>query len=130
VSYNLVFSHLSPSSNQPILCLPLLTTPTLAIEIQNNHQRNPNWKHAGYVQATYVASDGVVSGRSIPVIFGRTELRLEIPGYPYQLRFSPGDWIYAWELKLYEKSISGAEGTPSVPLTTAENTANGWVIWT
>ena len=128
--YQLIHSEIR-SSNQPLILPTQITVPTLAIEVRNRSQRNLNsWRSAGRIQAISSANVGEVFGEAEWVSFGqRTEYRMEVPAYPYQLRFTPNKWVYAWEIQLFIKDRSGSDGTPTVPLSEAESTPTGWVIW-
>lgn len=114
--YTLVHTVIG-SQDTPLILPPLLTTPTLAIEIRNRSQRNRDWTRAGYATAIAETNVGEVAGRSETVYFGRTEVKLQIPAYPYRLRFTPWRWNFAWDLDLFTKDRSGSDGSPSVPLT-------------
>lgn len=126
--YQLVHTEFG-ALNQPVTLPPQITVPTLAIEVRNRSQRNLRWRSAGKIQAICLANVGEVRGQAEWVPFGRTEFRLEIPAYPYQVVFTPNHWVYAWDLELYLKDRSGSDGTPTVPLSEAESTPTGWVIW-
>lgn len=120
----------SGATSDPFVLPILLTVPTLVIEIQNLTPKGSKWVRAGYLQAVSQTSIGEVSGQPQRIAFGRkVEVKLEIPAYPYQIRFMPRDYITAWTLELWTKDRSGSDGTPTVPLSEAENTAVGWVIW-
>lgn len=120
----------SGTNSNPFVLPILLTVPTLVIEIQNLTPKGAKWVRAGYLQAVSQTSIGEVSGQPQRIAFGgKVEVKLEIPAYPYQLRFMPKDYITAWTLELWTKDRSGPDGIPSVPLSEASNTATGWVIW-
>ncbi len=113
----------------PVLLTPLLTVPKLVITLQNLVPGKSHWVRAGYVQAVNMTNIGEVRSKPQSVNFGPTEVEFEPPGYPYQLRFCPRHYVIRWELEISTKDRSGSDGTPSVPLTEAESTPTGWVIW-
>jgi hypothetical protein len=113
--YSLVFQQ-PGQDNQPIVCPTLLGSPTIAIELEDLRLYSEKLVRAGYVQAVSTSNIGEVLGRSQLVIFGRTELSLDVPAYPYKIRFTPMKWVYFWRLTLFEKDRAGPSGIPTVPL--------------
>jgi hypothetical protein len=114
----------------PALLTAQITVPKLVVQVQNLTPRGDDWIRAGYLQAVSLTNIGVVGGQVQKVAFGgKTEIALDIPAYPYQVRFIPKHYVTRWLLELWTKDRSGSDGTPSVPLTEAEATATGWVIW-
>jgi hypothetical protein len=113
----------------PSLLSNLITVPKLVLKVQNLLPGKSHWVRAGYVEAVSWTSIGEVRSKAQWVKFGTTELEFEPPAYPYQIRFIPRDYITKWELELYVKDRSGSDGTPTVPLSEAETTGTGWVIW-
>jgi hypothetical protein len=87
-----------------------ITAPTLVISVQNLVPGKSHWVRAGYLQAVSFTNIGEVRGKSQWVNFGPTELALEIPGYPYKLRFSPRHYITNWSLQVHAKDRSGPDG--------------------
>lgn len=113
----------------PSLLSNLITVPKLVIKIQNLTPGGTTWKRAGKIEAVSLTSIGEVRSQAQWVSFGTTELEFEPPAFPYQIRYSPKHWITRWELELYTKDKAGSDGVPSVPLSEAESTPTGWVIW-
>jgi hypothetical protein len=113
----------------PSLLTADITVPKLVLTVQNLVPAKSHWVHAGYIEAVCLTNIGEVRGKSQWVKFGPTELALEIPAYPYQLRFSPKHYVTTWSLQLHAKDKGWADGTPTVPIAEAEATATGWVIW-
>lgn len=113
----------------PSLLSNPITVPKLVLKVQNLVPGKLHWVGAGYVEAVSLTSIGEVRSKAQWVKFGTTELEFEPPAYPYQLRFSPRHYVTRWELELYTKDRSGSDGTPTVPLTEANTTPTGWVIW-
>jgi hypothetical protein len=114
----------------PSLLAAQFTVPKLVIQVRNLTPKGNDWIRAGYLQAVSQTNIGAVGGQVRKVAFaGKTEISLDIPAYPYQIRFIPKHYVTKWELELWTKDRSGSDGTPSVPLTEAESTATGWVIW-
>jgi hypothetical protein len=131
MTYSLIWTGVPSPGNGPIVSPPI-SVPLIAVEIKNLSQRNAGWKWAGSVEAVYADAGGEVSGRSISIPFGvLKEVRLEVPGYPYSVRFRPNKWVYLWSLKLHEKSVGAYAGTPSVlpedPGSTTQTP--GWITW-
>jgi hypothetical protein len=109
-------ASVSGITNAPVILTAALTVPKLAATIQNNVPEKSHWRKAGYVQAVAMTNIGLIAGRSQMVLFGQQELDLDVPSYPYQLRFEPCKYVKAYSLYLYEKDKAWADGTPSVPL--------------
>jgi hypothetical protein len=132
MTYSLIWTGTpSPTNGTEAVLSPPISVPLIAVEITNLSQKT-GWIWAGSLDAIYADISGDVSGRSITVPFGtRKEVRLEIPGYPYRIRFRPKKWVFLWNLKLYEKSVGAYAGTPSVlpgdPGSTTQ--APGWITW-
>ena len=93
----------SGTTSFPVLLTTLLTVPKLVTTIENNVPGKSHWRRAGYVQAVALTNIGQTAGRSQLVLFGQQELDLEIPAYPYQLRFEPCHYVIKYSLYLYEK---------------------------
>lgn len=104
------------TTNDPVTFAETLGNPTIAIEISDDRAYTQKWIRAGYVNAFSPSNIGVIHGAGKLVLFGRNELTLEIPAYPYQVRFRPLQWALAWTLRLYVKDIAGSSGIPTVPL--------------
>jgi hypothetical protein len=100
----------------PVILTAPLTVPKLVATIENNVPGKSHWRKAGYVQAVASTNIGLTTGRSQMVLFGQQELDLEVPAYPYQLRFEPCHYVIKYSLYLYEKDKAWADGTPSVPI--------------
>lgn len=100
----------------PVILTAQLTVPKLVTTIENNVPGKSHWRKAGYAQAVALTNIGLTAGRSQMVLFGQQELDLEVPAYPYQLRFEPCHYVIKYSLYLYEKDTAWADGTPSVPL--------------
>lgn len=113
----------------PVLLAPLITVPKLVLEIKNFVPNKSHWVRAGYVEAVSLSDIGEVSSKAQLVTFGRTEIELEPPAYPYRLRFKPRDYVIKWQLEVFTKDRSGSDGSPSVPLLEGQTTAIGWVVW-
>ncbi len=109
-------SALSGVTSFPVVLTAPLTVPKLVTTIENNVPGKSHWRKAGYVQAVASTNIGATTGRSQMVLFGQQELDLEVPAYPYQLRFEPCHYVIRYSLYLYEKDKAWADGTPSVPL--------------
>lgn len=111
-----VIDVIQSTTNIPVTFAETLGNPTIAVEISDDRAYTQKWIRAGYINAFSSSNIGVVNGASKLVLFGRNEITLEVPGYPYQVRFRPLQWALAWTLSLYVKDIAGSSGVPSVPL--------------
>lgn len=125
--YTLVSQHFG-QDNTPIVLPQSLGCPTIAIELEDRRLYRDKLVRAGYVMAVSSSNIGEIYGKSQLVIFGRTELTLDVPAYPYKLRFRPFSWVYFWNLILFEKDRLGSDGQPSVPLQNPSNPPS-WVAW-
>lgn len=115
MSYQIV-DAIQSTTNTPVTFAETLGNPTIAIEISDDRAYSQKWIRAGYVNAFSPSNIGIVHGASKLVLFGRNEITLEVPAYPYQVRFRPLQWALAWTLSLYVKDIAGSSGVPTVPL--------------
>ena len=115
MSYQIV-DAIQSTTNEPVTFAETLGNPTIAIEISDDRAYSQKWIRAGYVNAFSSSNIGIVHGAGKLVLFGRNELTLEVPAYPYQVRFRPLQWALAWTLSLYVKDIAGFSGVPTVPL--------------
>ena len=115
MAYQIV-DAIQSTTNIPVTFAETLGNPTIAIEISDDRAYAEKWIRAGYVNAFSSSNIGIVHGAGKLVLFGRNELTLEVPAYPYQVRFRPLQWALAWTLKLYVKDIAGPSGVPTVPL--------------
>jgi hypothetical protein len=114
----------------PSLLTTQITVPKLVVKVLNLTPKGDDWVLAGYLQAVSQTNIGAVGGQVRKVFFKhKTEISLDIPAYPYQIQFIPKHYVTRWALEVWTKDRSGSDGTPSVPLTEAEATATGWVIW-
>ena len=115
MAYQIVDS-IQSATNEPVTFAETLGNPTIAVEISDDRAYTQKWIRAGYFNAFSSSNIGIVHGAGKLVLFGRNELTLEVPAYPYQVRFRPLQWALAWTLKLYVKDIAGSSGVPTVPL--------------
>ena len=115
MSYQIVDS-IQSATNEPVTFAETLGNPTIAVEISDDRAYSQKWIRAGYINAFSSSNIGIIHGASKLVLFGRNEISLEVPAYPYQVRFRPLQWAIAWTLKLYVKDIAGSSGVPDVPL--------------
>ena len=79
-----------------------LTDPNVVLDFTLNVPNEPTWVRAGYVKAVSTTALGELSGKSQLVIFGRQELVLNVPQFPYKLQFKPSPYITAWKCDLYD----------------------------
>lgn len=79
-----------------------LTDPNVVLDFTLNVPNKPTWIRAGYVKAVSTTALGELAGKSQLVIFGRQELVLNVPQYPYRLQFKPSSYITAWKCDLYD----------------------------
>lgn len=107
-SYSLVFAQ-GGTSNQPVLCAPLLTMPTLAIDAKILVPGKAHWVRLGWVEAVTIATVGtgtqLIAGQPVRVVEGFHEFEIPAPDLPYQLRFIPREWMTAWSIDVYERII-------------------------
>jgi hypothetical protein len=99
-----------------------LTVPKLVLKIQNLVPGKSHWVRAGYIEAVSLTNIGETRGKSQWVNFGPTEIEVEPPAYPYQLRFSPRHYVTKWAIEVYEKDKPGADGVAVVNAPTIEET--------
>lgn len=108
VSYSLLFAQLGVT-NQPKLCSPLISVPTLAIDAKILVPGKAHWVRVGWVEAVTMANVGagthLVAGQPIGVVEGLHEFEIPTPDLPYQLRFIPREWITEWSIEVYERII-------------------------
>jgi hypothetical protein len=108
VSYSLLFAQ-AGVTNQPVLCAPLLTVPTLAIDAKILVPGKAHWVRVGWVEAVAVAQVGsgtqLVAGQPLRVVEGLHEFEIPTPDLPYQLRFIPREWMTSWSIEVYERII-------------------------
>ncbi len=99
-----------------------LTVPKLVLKIANLAPGKSHWVRAGYIEAVSLTNIGETRGKSQWVNFGPTEIELEPPAYPYQLRFSPRHYVTKWAIEVYEKDKPGADGVAVVNEATTQET--------
>lgn len=97
-----------------------LTVPKLVLKIQNLVPGKSHWVSAGYIEAVSWTNIGETRGKSQWVKFGPTEIEIEPPAYPYQIRFSPRHYVTNWAIEVYEKDKTGADGVAVVNAPTIE----------
>jgi hypothetical protein len=119
----------SGTTSESVTLSNLITVPKLVVKVLNLVPHKGHWVRAGYIEAVNFTGIGEVRSKAQWLKFGQTEIEFEPPGYPYNVRFIPRDYVTRWELEIFTKDRSGSDGSPSVPLSQAESTSTGWVIW-
>lgn len=109
VEYDLIFSH-GGTTNQPVLFPNVMTVPILAIDAKILVPGKDKWVRVGWIEPVVIAQVGSatkpVSGQSQTVFEGVHEFQLSAPDLPYQLRFTPRDWMYVWSIDVYQRVIA------------------------
>lgn len=116
----------------PALLSMEISAPLLVVNVRNLVLPRKEWIRAGLIQAISQTEIGAVAGKPQYLVFDKkTEIKLDIPAYPYQIQFSPKHWVTRWEIEIYSKDKAWADGTPSVPLVeTAKGRVRRTILYT